>query len=247
MREIFMDRTEYLKALRNQNPMDHFSESKSTVNRIGRITARILNNNPDFHEALKQSGTNNLAMARAGNMFHNMADRVTKAMVARGKIPAGTEMSSEHTIKEGRGGSRADNLSWDKASNKLSEFDYKTGAKGALRSKSQLDKHAVDLEKKGYGKPAVQESRNWPDYVRETGPNAAKFLPKLNTSNANSSKLASKPSATPASMRHSQTGSGVPPKPGSASKGPAAMPSSSPSPSVINTPKNVPSSGMPSS
>jgi hypothetical protein len=57
MREIFMDRTEYLKALRNQNPMDHFSDSKSTVNRIGRITARILNNIPDFYEALKQYTT----------------------------------------------------------------------------------------------------------------------------------------------------------------------------------------------
>jgi hypothetical protein len=76
-------------------------------------------------------------------------------------------------------------------------------------------------------------------------PSTATSTSVINTPNANASKPAPKPAATPASMRHSQTGAVVPPKPGSASKGPAAVPSTATSTSVINTPKNMPGSGMP--
>jgi hypothetical protein len=75
-------------------------------------------------------------------------------------------------------------------------------------------------------------------------PSSAPSTSVINTPNANAGKPAPKPAATPASMRHSQNGAVVPPKPGSASKGPAAVPYSAPSASVINTPQNMPGSGM---
>lgn len=203
MKEIKVDRTTYQKALRNVHPSDHFDPTKRMVNRVGRITARLLNNDPDFIDALKQG-----KQWKAGTIFHNKAAHVLRAMVARGKAPRGTTMTAEETIRAGRGGSRTDVLARNAAGRPVAEFDYKSNGRAALRGIAQMDKHADHLQEIPNGaRPAIQESRNWQDYVREGAKKAAKFLPKPKPAGAPSAK------PNPASLRASPVSGKLPTKP----------------------------------
>jgi hypothetical protein len=169
MKTIDLSRREYLKSLREANPLDRGDANKRVVSAVGRLTAQKLDKNPAFAEALKNDPKT------AGNIWHNTANQVAKRFAARLEKISPAKLQSEKTIKSGAGGSRADVLIAS-AKRVLAEFDWKTNARSALRSIKQMQKHAGQIKSKLGANPVIQEARNWIDFVRQGAPNAAKHL-----------------------------------------------------------------------
>jgi hypothetical protein len=160
MIEIKVSQREYLKALRNAHPMDRFDTSKRVINMAGRLTAARLNNDPKFIQALADKQP-----MKAGNLWHAASNHIGKKMA--GRLGSGIKVSSEETIKSGKGGSRLD-LSV-KVKN-LALVDWKTTAASALKRRSiqQAEKHSKHMkESTQYGaKPSLHQASSWTEFLR---------------------------------------------------------------------------------
>ncbi|MFN0053692.1 MAG: hypothetical protein ACKV0T_16045 [Planctomycetales bacterium] len=168
-----LSQAEFQAALEHQHPQHYTDVRQRFMLRVGRVTARLLNSNPEFIDKLKNGDWKG-----AGNQWHNTADRVLKKMVKSGKAPRELQVESEKTLKDGKGGSRVDAIIAD-LKRQFAIFDYKTNAKSALKSGPQADKHSDHTEKHpDYGaKPTVHQAINWVDLIRKYAPNAASHIP----------------------------------------------------------------------
>jgi hypothetical protein len=233
-RQVNMDRASYLKALGHEHPRNSFVPVHQVMNRVVRITARLLNNDKNFIDAIKnQSGKT------IGQVFHSKAKHVLRAMVKHGKVPKGLAGHAERAIRTGKGGSIGDAFFRNKGNGKpVAEFDHKLSVDAALKGKDQLKRHAEDFadptnpKNKGSvaAAPRIQQALIIKQAVLAHAKNAAKALmqrfggagtPATSPAKPSSQSLSVKSSAKPGSP-----GATTPAKPGSQST--PAKPNASP-------------------
>jgi hypothetical protein len=265
-RQVNMSRAAYLKALGHEHPRQSFVPAHQAIHRVVRITARLLNNNKTFLDAIKNEPEKTI-----GQLFHSKAKHVLRAMIKHGKLPKGLAGQAERAIKTGKGGSIGDAFFRNKGSGKpVAEFDHKLSVDAALKGKEQLERHAkhfadpTNPKNKGSvaAAPKIQQAVIIKQAILAHAKNAAKALIQRFGGATPPAPPAAKPTPQSLSVKSNTNpaapGSKPPPaKPGAGHAGarPTAKPSAAAQPAKPSTnaasstakPTTKPSAAAPSS
>jgi hypothetical protein len=185
MKEIKVSRGEYLRILRNDLIKEFANKPKNgqrilsqrVTNAIGRLTARKLDGVPAFQSALKGWNKKPLAKLKAGNMWHNTANKIGKRLLNRLEqqkiVRPGVKFRPEHSITKKGVTGRLD-LHGRFSKGRAFIVDWKPTDRNAMSHKNvrQSEKHAK-LE----GGPIIgHQARSWTSYLRSHAPSASKYL-----------------------------------------------------------------------
>jgi hypothetical protein len=245
-RQVNMSRAAYLKALGHEHPRQSFVPANQAIHRVVRITARLLNNDKTFLDAIKNAPEKTI-----GQLFHSKAKHVLRAMIKHGKLPKGLAGQAERAIKTGKGGSIGDAFFRNKTSGRpVAEFDYKLSVDAALKGKEQLERHAkhfadpTNPRNKGsvVAAPKIQQAIIIQQAILAHAKNAAKALLQRFGGATPAAPPAAKPAPQSLSVKSNTNpaapGSKPPPaKPNAGHAGgkPTAKPSAAPQPAKPST------------
>ncbi len=234
-RQVNMSRAAYLRALGHEHPRQSFVPVNQAIHRVVRITARLLNNDKKFHDAIKNEPEKVI-----GQVAHSKLKQVMRAMIKHDKLPKGVAGQAERVIKTGKGGSIGDAFFRNKSSGKpVAEYDYKLNDKTAIKGKDQMERHAdhfadpTNPKNKGSvaAAPKIQVAVSITRALQAYGKNAAKALAQRFGGATPPAPPAAKPATQSLSVKSNTNpaapGSKPPPsKPGAGSAGakPTAKP-----------------------
>src|ERR1700730_6685180 len=175
MRVIPLARREYLKALGHVHPLDRYDRFKRMADIVGRAAARKLRNDPEFLGHLRSYN-----MGRAGQRFHRVAELLARKLAARSKVAKRMGLASEKRITSTLNQKYIKVDLFARLVRKLYENDWKYSGKSAVKpaNQGQMRRHARIIRENFPVRKLVQIARNWSDYVRQAGGEAAKSLPK---------------------------------------------------------------------